>query len=42
MFRKELPDVFPEDYEFDLFGADTLQQGKDVSIFAPASWCRRP
>ncbi len=33
MFRKELPDVFPEDYEFDLFGADTLQQGKDVSIF---------
>lgn len=33
MFRKELPDVFPEDYEFDLFGVDTLQEGKDVSIF---------
>lgn len=34
LFRKELPDVFPEGYTFDLFRADTLRNGKDVSIFA--------
>ena len=34
LFRKELPDVFPEGYTFDLFRADTLRSGKDVSIFA--------
>ncbi len=33
LFRKELPDVFPEDYKFDLFKADTLREGKDLSIF---------
>ena len=33
MFRKTLPVVFGEDYKFDLFKADTLRQGKDVSIF---------
>ena len=34
LYRKELPDVFPEGYSFDLFRADTLRAGKDVTIFA--------
>ncbi len=34
MFRKEVPDVFGKDYKFDLFKADTLKEGKDVTIFA--------
>lgn len=34
LYRKELPDVFPADYRFDLFRADRLREGKDVSIFA--------
>ncbi len=33
LFRKELPDVFSADYRFDLFKADTLREGKDLSIF---------
>ncbi len=33
LFRKELPDVFPEDYHFDLFKADVLREGTDLSIF---------
>ena len=33
LFRKELPDVFPEDYMFDLFSADKLRDGSDLSIF---------
>ena len=33
LFRKTQPDVFPEDYEFDLFKADTLREGRDLSIF---------
>ncbi|MBQ7144876.1 MAG: transketolase family protein [Oscillospiraceae bacterium] len=33
LFRKELPKVFPEDYQFDLFKADTLRTGRDLSIF---------
>lgn len=34
MFRKELPVVFTEpDYKFNLFKADRLQDGGDVSIF---------
>ncbi len=33
LFRKELPDVFGADYKFDLFKADTLRQGSDLSIF---------
>ena len=33
LFRKELPTVFGEDYRFDLFRADTLKEGKDLSIF---------
>ena len=33
LFRKELPEVFGEDYKFDLFKADLLKEGKDLSIF---------
>ena len=33
LFRKELPDVFGEGYKFDLFKADTLKEGKDLTIF---------
>lgn len=34
MFRKAIDDVFDENYKFDLFKADTLKEGKDISIFA--------
>lgn len=34
MNRKEFPTVFPEGYRFDLFKADTLRTGTDVTIFA--------
>ncbi|SHH63091.1 transketolase family protein [Clostridium grantii] len=34
MFRKVAPLVFDENYEFDLFKADTLKEGNDVTIFA--------
>ena len=34
MNRKEFPTVFSEGYAFDLFKADTLRQGADVTIFA--------
>ena len=33
LFRKQLPVVFGEDYQFDLFKADTLREGKDLTIF---------
>ena len=33
LFRKQLPVVFGEGYQFDLFKADTLKEGKDLSIF---------
>ena len=33
LFRKELPDVFPADYRFDLFRADTLREGSDLTVF---------
>ncbi|MGX8692689.1 MAG: transketolase family protein [Clostridia bacterium] len=33
LFRKVQPVVFPEDYPFDLFKADTLREGKDLSVF---------
>jgi len=32
LFRKELPDIFPADYKFDLFRADTLRTGTDLTI----------
>ncbi len=31
--RGEQPTVFPEDYKFDLFRADILREGSDLSIF---------
>lgn len=34
MFRKITPAVFSDDYKFDLFKADTIKEGKDVTIFA--------
>ena len=33
LFRKQLPVVFGEDDKYDLFKADTLREGKDLSIF---------
>lgn len=34
MFRKVTPDIFiDKNYKFDLFRADTLRRGKDVSLF---------
>ena len=33
LFRKELPNVFEEGYQFDLFKADLLKEGKDLTIF---------
>ena len=33
LFRKQLPVVFQEDYKFDLFKADTLKEGRDLTIF---------
>ncbi len=33
LFRKQLPDVFGEGYAFDLFKADQLRDGRDLSIF---------
>ena len=34
MFRKVAPAVFGDDYKFDLFKADTVREGKDVTLFA--------
>ncbi|NLI52836.1 MAG: transketolase family protein [Clostridiales bacterium] len=34
LFRKALPDVFDASYTFDLFKADTIKEGRDVTIFA--------
>jgi transketolase len=33
MFRKETPVIFDNNYEFNLFGADLIREGGDVSIF---------
>ena len=33
LFRKQTPDVFKEGYKFDLFKADVLKEGEDLSIF---------
>ena len=33
LFRKQLPVVFKDDYKFDLFKADTIREGKDLTIF---------
>ena len=34
MFRKASPIIFKDDYEFDLFKADMMREGKDVTLFA--------
>ena len=34
LLRKVAPPVFPDDYSFDLFTADVLRRGYDVSLFA--------
>ena len=34
MFRKECPAIFGKDYKFDLFKADRIKEGKDLTIFA--------
>ena len=34
MFRKNTPDVFSENYNFDLMRADILKEGKDVTILS--------
>jgi len=34
MFRKSTPAVFGDDYKFDLFKADIVRVGKDVTLFA--------
>lgn len=33
LFRKDLPVIHAEDYRFDLFKADVLKEGKDVTLF---------
>ena len=33
LFRKSQPVIFGEDYKFDLFKADTIREGSDVTIF---------
>ncbi len=33
MFRKSIPDIFKNDDKFNLFSANTVKEGKDVSIF---------
>ena len=40
LFRKQSPDVFSEGYEFALFKADTLREGKDLSIFVSGMFTR--
>lgn len=34
MFRKAFPVIFKDDYEFELFKADMISEGKDVTLFA--------
>lgn len=34
MFRKASPVIFKDDYEFDLFKADMISEGTDVTLFA--------
>lgn len=33
LFRKEMPEVFGADYQFDLFKADTLREGENLTVF---------
>lgn len=34
VIRKEAEDIFDEDYHFDLFGADVIEEGSDVTLLA--------
>ncbi len=34
LFRKPAPIIFKDNYEFDLFKADTIREGSDVTLFA--------
>lgn len=34
MFRKETPDIFDDNYKFDLFKGDIIKEGRDVTIIA--------
>jgi transketolase len=34
LLRKVAPPIFPDDYQFDLFRADVLRQGGDITLFA--------
>ena len=40
LFRKETPDVFEEGYKFDLFKADMLREGKDLTVFVSGMFTR--
>ena len=40
LFRKALPDVFGEGYKFDLFKADMLREGKDLTVFVSGMFTR--
>lgn len=37
LFRKELPEIFPADYKFDLFSADKLRDGGDLTLLVTGS-----
>lgn len=39
LFRKELPVIHAPDYKFDLFKADVLKEGKDVTLFVSGFLC---
>ena len=42
MFRKDTPDIFDdENYKFDLFKADKIYEGKDVTVFASGIMVKR-
>lgn len=34
MFRKQAPKFFADDYKFDLYKADVVREGKDITLFA--------
>ena len=34
MFRKDVEDVFDKDYKFNLFGADVIKEGDDITILS--------
>ena len=40
LFRKETPDVFGPGYKFDLFKADMLREGKDLTVFVSGMFTR--